>query len=580
MQWRRVSALVVGALVSAVSGAGPAGAALPTAVPRPLALSGSEAAFHPVTPTRLADTRRSFGTTPAGTPAAGSTLTIQVTGRPEISIPGNATAVVLNVTAANATDAGYLSVYPHGTGAPNASNLNMSGAGYIGANLVTVKLGGGAVDVVVSATTDVLVDISGYYSPSGGAVRAGRTLTAGPTRLYDSRTLDGGGAPLAAGELRTIALPSLPAGASAAVLNVTVASTRAAGFWSIVPTTAVLDANGAPTTSSLNVGSAGATVASLVIVPVGADKTIRAYTNGGGDLILDLFGYVTGSSAANSTDGLFVPLDSPYRMIDTRTSNSPLGEGHRMWPGWAVEVGIGGRGGVPGGGVAAIVGNLTSLDNHDWGYLAAYPAGTDFPGTSSVNTDRIGAVVPNHVFVPISDRGVTVLASAGGHVLLDVSGYFIGAATTAVHVTPANVMPIPAFPLSISIPSIGVRASVQVDAQPDSLVSGPGWWPGTSYPGVSGNMAIFGHRTEHGGPFRNLNRVRSGDTVTLRGDRRTSVYVVQDVRVVPAGQASDYLGGFDGTMLTLIACSKADGSATSLQYRIIVTASLQSYRDA
>ena len=48
---------------------------------------------------------------------------------------------------------------------PNASNLNFE-AGQVIPNLIDAKIGtGGAVCIVSSAATDLLLDLTGYYSP-------------------------------------------------------------------------------------------------------------------------------------------------------------------------------------------------------------------------------------------------------------------------------------------------------------------------------------------------------------------------------------------------------------------------------
>ncbi len=571
MSIRRLTALALGFVVLL------AASVAVGAAPRTHAASSSTSVLQTVEPTRFADTRTRFGTNPAGRLAAGTSLRVAITGRPELTVPIDAVAVVLNVTADNAGGAGYVTVYPGGASVPEASNLNPTGPGFSGANLATVGLGAdGTVEIFSSVATDVLVDIAGYYRPSGAAA-AGRLVPTGPTRSYDTRTAGGR---LRAGEFRPITLSAVPPGAAAAIVNVTAVNTSAAGFWSVVGPGSRLDGAGVPTTSTLNTTAAGQTVAGQAIVPIGADRQVSVYTSGGGDLVVDVFGYVTGGTAPVSADGLFVPLAGPYRMLDTRTANSPMGAGRRTWPGWTIETPIAGRGGVPSVGVAAIVGNLTSVDPHEAGWAAAFAAGVTFPGTSNLNNGVAGTVVPNHALVPVSDRGVSLLAAAGGHLLLDAAGYITGPPVTTTTGVPVNVMPLPRFPMTLSIPAIGLRASLQEDSQEADLRFGPGWWPGTSYPGVSGNMAIFGHRTEETAPFRNLNRLRAGHTITITGDHRTSTYVVDAWRVVPAAEAEDWIGPSDGTILTLIACSRPDGTPTSLSYRIIVTATLQSYTDA
>ncbi len=119
-------------------------------------------------PVRICDTRLQPGS-PAqcnnGHPIpAGGRATINVAG----NLPTAAIAVVANVTAVSPAGAGYLTVYPDGANLPTASNLNYI-AGQVIPNRATVALGsGGAIDVYSSQATNVVVDISGYYTAAGG----------------------------------------------------------------------------------------------------------------------------------------------------------------------------------------------------------------------------------------------------------------------------------------------------------------------------------------------------------------------------------------------------------------------------
>ncbi|CAN5448765.1 hypothetical protein BH10ACT2_BH10ACT2_21020 [soil metagenome] len=546
------------------------------AAPAPVSDAPSPGATYvPVAPTRIADTRLPFGSSIPGKIPGGATTTIQITDRPEVSVPADATAVVINVTINRTEGTGYATVFPAGIAIPSASNLNY-GIGYTGANLVTVKLGaGGAVNVFTRAAAHLIIDIFGYYLPAAGAVGPGRVETITPDRLYDTRGI---GSPMAVGEYRTVALPRIPSGATAVVLNYTVAQTRKGGYFSILPP-ADQPTSGEPGTSNVNVPTAGATLANQVILPIEPDGKVTLYTSAGGHVILDLFGYVTGASAPVTTRGLFVPLDAPFRMLDTRTANNPIGPTLRMWPGWVDEVSVLGRGGVPTTGVGAIVGNTTIVDSHGPGWLAMYAAGTQFPGTSTVNTFYRGQTIPNHTTSPISTRGVAVLLGVtGGHVILDVSGYYLGTPKSATIAVKSNVTPPPSFPLVLSIPSIGHVSAIQPDLNATDLAHGPGWWPGSAYPGIGGNFTVFGHRTQHGGPFRKLNYVKAGDLITVEGDHRKSVYQVTGPWViVAAGNVQDYVGPGGYTRITLIACTKTNGQPTSTSYRLIVTAYLVSY---
>ncbi len=129
------------------------------------AAGGSGAQFTPLAePTRICDTRDSG---PANqctghTMPGNSTMTVQVTGL--AGVPAGAKAVVINVTATNTTGGGYLTVYPSGA-RPLASNLNWA-AGTTVPNLViaTLSSGGGITIYNSAGSTDIVIDVLGYYS--------------------------------------------------------------------------------------------------------------------------------------------------------------------------------------------------------------------------------------------------------------------------------------------------------------------------------------------------------------------------------------------------------------------------------
>ena len=174
------------------------GAAIPVlSGPAPAAAQAvSPSRYVPVTPVRLADTRHAFGTSPAGRLGTGATLTMAVTGRPEVAVPANATAAVLGVVAIGTGGPAFLTVWPADQARPDASNINADGAGATVADLVTTRLSStGRVAIYSSAATDVAVDLFGYYVPVAGAATDGRTLPVTPTRAYDSRQGAGAFAP-------------------------------------------------------------------------------------------------------------------------------------------------------------------------------------------------------------------------------------------------------------------------------------------------------------------------------------------------------------------------------------------------
>ncbi len=63
----------------------------------------------------------------------------------------------------------------------------------------------------------------------------------------------------------------------------------------------------------------------------------------------------------------------------------------------------------------------------------------------------------------------------------------------------------------VLMPTIGVDLPVVAGWDPGALDRGPGLFPQRSYPGQPGTVAIAGHRTSHGAPFRRIDRLRPGD---------------------------------------------------------------------
>ena len=84
----------------------------------------------------------------------------------------------------------------------------------------------------------------------------------------------------------------------------------------------------------------------------------------------------------------------------------------------------------------------------------------------------------------------------------------------------------------IRIPSIGVSSVVVAGTGTSDLRRGPGHYPGTPLPGARGTVAIAGHRTTYGAPFRKLDKVNKGDRIEVRMPYGTFVYRVEQKRIV------------------------------------------------
>ena len=129
-------------------------------------------AYVPVTPCRLVDTRPGAGQVGAQVGAVPADTAITVTGRGAVPgtcsgvVPDTATGLQLNVTAVNATQATFLTLYPQGAQRPVASNVNVdSPAATPNAAAVTLNAANGQFDIYNRfGSTDVVIDIAGFYT--------------------------------------------------------------------------------------------------------------------------------------------------------------------------------------------------------------------------------------------------------------------------------------------------------------------------------------------------------------------------------------------------------------------------------
>jgi Repeat of unknown function (DUF5650) len=126
--------------------------------------------YTPLNPARLLDTRPGASTIDgqsagAGVRPAGTTTEVTVIDR--VGVPATSEMVMLNVTVTGPTAGGFITVYPCGTPQPTASNLNFTTGATI-ANAVVAKVGaGGKVCLFNSDPTQLIVDINGFFKPTG-----------------------------------------------------------------------------------------------------------------------------------------------------------------------------------------------------------------------------------------------------------------------------------------------------------------------------------------------------------------------------------------------------------------------------
>jgi uncharacterized repeat protein (TIGR03803 family) len=359
--------------------------------------------FVPVMPCRLVDTRQT------GDPIQGGTwqdfIVPQLNG---CDIPTTAAAYSLNVTVLPQSRLGYLTIWPAGRNQPSVSTMN-SPDGRTKADAVIVPAGAdAAVSVYATDTTNLLLDINGYFTAPGSQTYQFYPLT--PCRLIDTRHGQDGGT-LQAGVERDYTIPptcGVPTSATAYAFNVTV-----------IPAPGGLDyltvwpkGESRPTVSTLN-DNTGTVVANAVIVPAGMQNATDFYAHSNNtDLLLDVNGYFAAPGGQNASS--LYPV-APCRVLDTRQSGGGF-HGEKT-------VNVVGSACAPPSNAQAYVLNATVVPPGSMPYLTLWPDGQQRPTVSTLNAYD-GFITSNMAIVPTNNGSIDVYAAGLTQLILDISGYF------------------------------------------------------------------------------------------------------------------------------------------------------------
>jgi hypothetical protein len=206
----------------------------------------------------------------------------------------------------------------------------------------------------------------------------------------------------------------IPAGATAAVLNIASVNSVAPGYVTAYPAGAQR-----PLASSLNVDYPGRIIANMATVRLSADGAVDLFTLHPMDLVVDVAGAYVPVAGAVSAGRLITISGGARRALDTRDAGLPLG------PGGTQIVDLQGVG-VPADAIAVVV-NIAAVDALP-GYWTAYPNGNERPLASSLNIDEIGQTRNSQGIVRLNPntQAFNVFSQNGGHLVVDVVGWFTG----------------------------------------------------------------------------------------------------------------------------------------------------------
>ena len=284
--------------------------------------------------------------------------------------------------------------------------------GRIKANAAVVPAGtGGAISIYATDTTDVALDINGYFVPASSSSLAFFPLT--PCRVADTRKPTGplGGPSLQAAQERDFPVLSsacaVPDSAQGYSLNFTVVPKHTVGYLSVWPT-----GQSRPTVSTLNAVT-GAITANAAIVPAGLSGAISVYATDNTELVIDIDGYFAPSNSGPDAMSLYAL--APCRVVDTRRSTG-------TFTGTLPVSVLGSACGVPS--ALAYVLNATVIPSGaPLGFLTLWPNSEGQPLVSTLNAAD-GAITSNMAIVPTLNGAINAFAPSPTDLVLDIFSYF------------------------------------------------------------------------------------------------------------------------------------------------------------
>lgn len=359
----------------------------------PAAPPGVTSGYHPIAPTRVFDSRTS-GTGKVG---AGRFIDVDLSA----VVPADATNVALTVTAFGPCGRGHVTVYACGV-RPNTSSMNYEGGRSTGGSAISLMTSR-RVCIWTNTATDLTVDVTGWFGPNGDLFH-----TIDVRRWLDTRT--GSAAVPTVGTIASgsqIRLPiagsfgPIPAGATAAWLNVTAVSTGARGSLIVYPG----PCSTRPNATSTQVFT-GRAAGNAVLSKLGPDGSVCIASVGSTvHAVVDVSGWFDGNTAG----GLRYRATTPARLLDTRSGTLP-------GPGSTIRID---RTDVP-------VMNITSALATNFGFVSAKPCGVTLP-SSVLNTAKHENVA-NLAAVEPGFGAVCLSPSIATHLVVDLLGSFVPAA--------------------------------------------------------------------------------------------------------------------------------------------------------
>ena len=542
---------------------------------------------------RIADTAAHTGYVSAGARA------YQIALAGTHGVPTSATAAVVNLTVSGSVGFGGAVAFESGTTMGKDWNVIAEKSGQTVSNLVHVALAAdGSFTVYTSVAMTVRVDLEGYYVPAFTEASAGRYQQAGALGSAPAVNVVSSQA-LAANTDRVVDLstttgdvsgaPLVPFGSNAVLLSVSVdhAPTQCGTGcnWRVYGVGAALPATYGVTTDA----SSTARTNQVMVRLVAGSRSIHVRGSAAARISISVVGWFTGVGAPLSTDGMFV-RSTHARRLDTRNGRyiPPVGANTFEFPSSAPYE------------ASAVVANVMWSGMWQPGVVKGGAAGI---GGDAVllSVDRNARSVAAQAVLPTSTRGSFLTATQGGNLIVDIEGWYLGATPAAVGAVPTNPSQVPAVVKAVTFTDKTGTHTLQVkrpsratdtNLEPIADAGIAASYNDMSTLGKAMDVIVFAHRTKQPpycaryvgwpctGPFHNIDTIKLGAIFKLQDTSgHWWTYRVENKAVTPArfSAITAPAAKYPPATAQLIACSKPDGSPTSLYYRIVVTGRLIAY---
>jgi hypothetical protein len=218
-----------------------------------------------------------------------------------VTIPNAAQAVVGNATTVSPQGPGFpfLTLFPADAQRPVVANSNYLPGQVMNAPFTVGLSAAGAFKIYPTTQTDLVIDVSGYYSSEANDVNGAGLLfnpLPKPVRLLETRAGFTGcfstGAPLAAGSTRTQLARGLCDGVTVAanargiIGNATVVLPQAGGYLTFWPSDVPQ-----PTVAASNFGGGTVFNRHFTVGLGNADGAFKIFTSATTDLVIDVSGF-------------------------------------------------------------------------------------------------------------------------------------------------------------------------------------------------------------------------------------------------------------------------------------------------